>query len=321
MVALAAGREAFSDYSHKYSPKKFTRPQLFACLVLKEHQKKDYRGIAQLLKDSSDLRQVIGLEIVPHYTTLQKASRRLLKASHVQRLLSKTVEQVRRTRKTVSHAAVDSSGFDAHHASRYFIWRKDNQKKKGDKRPKNRVSYKKYGKLMVIVCCMSHAILSAVASAGPTPDIDQLGGVMSRLPEAIRIERMVADAGFDSASNHKLLREDYGIRSTIPPEHGRPPKDPNTLPSDKYRRRMKTHFNRRAYRYRAQVETVFSMMKRNLGPALSARSHHGRCREMMLRVLTHNIMIALFGVFYRAFLTPFFHCVTGKVHSMNIASP
>jgi len=153
---------------------------------------------------------------------------------------------------------------------------------------------------MVIVCCMSHAILSAVASAGPTPDIDQLGGVMSRLPESIRIERMVADAGFDSASNHKLLREDYGIRSTIPPEHGRPPKDPNTLPSDKYRRRMKTHFNRRAYRYRAQVETVFSMMKRNLGSALSARSHHGRCREMMLRVLTHNIMIALAGVFYRA---------------------
>ena len=38
MVALAAGKEAFSDYSHKFSPKKFTRPQLFACLVLKERR-------------------------------------------------------------------------------------------------------------------------------------------------------------------------------------------------------------------------------------------------------------------------------------------
>ena len=37
MVALAAGKDAFSDYSHKFSPKKFTQPQLFACLVLKEH--------------------------------------------------------------------------------------------------------------------------------------------------------------------------------------------------------------------------------------------------------------------------------------------
>ena len=44
-VALAAGKEAFSDYSHLYSPQKFTQPQLFACLVVKEFEKKDYRGI------------------------------------------------------------------------------------------------------------------------------------------------------------------------------------------------------------------------------------------------------------------------------------
>ena len=79
MVALAAGKEAFSDYSHKYSPRKFTQPQLFACLVLKEFEKRDYRGIAQLLSDCPDLRDAIGLQQAPHYTTLQKASRRLLK--------------------------------------------------------------------------------------------------------------------------------------------------------------------------------------------------------------------------------------------------
>jgi Transposase DDE domain len=300
MVALAAGREAFSDYSHRYSPKKFTRPQLFACLVLKEHQKKDYRGICSLLADASELRQVLGMKVVPHYTTLQKASRRLLKHQHVQRLLRITVRQVRSRRRRVPHAAVDSSGFDARHASRYFIWRRDNQKDKEAKRPRKRVSYKHYGKLMVIVCCTTHAILAAVASAGPTPDIDQLANIMGKLPEQVRIERMVADAGFDSASNHRLLRKDYGILSTIPPEHGRPPKDPSTLPKDKYRRLMKTRFNKRAYRHRAQVETVFSMMKRNLGSALRARTHQGRCRDMILRVLTHNIMLALIEVFYRA---------------------
>ena len=51
MVALAAGKEAFSDYSHVYSPHKFTQPQLFACLVLKEFEKKDYRGVCALLAD------------------------------------------------------------------------------------------------------------------------------------------------------------------------------------------------------------------------------------------------------------------------------
>ena len=57
MVALAAGKEAFSDYSHNLSPQKFTQPQLFACLVLKEFEKKDYRGVCQLLIDCSDLRK------------------------------------------------------------------------------------------------------------------------------------------------------------------------------------------------------------------------------------------------------------------------
>src|ERR1700722_9568185 len=91
MVALAAGKEAFSDYSHKFSPKKFTRPQLFACLVLKEFEKKDYRGITGLLEDCPDLCAAIELPSVPHFTTLQKASRRLLKTDRVRALVDQTV--------------------------------------------------------------------------------------------------------------------------------------------------------------------------------------------------------------------------------------
>jgi len=299
MVALAAGKDAFCDYSHIYSPHKFTQPQLFACLVLKEFEKKDYRGIRQLLLDCTDLRQAIGLKIVPHYTTLQKASRRLLGLPHVRKLLADTVRRVLKRRRNVGYAAGDSSGFDAHHASRYYVHRRDNDKSDPN-RPKKRVSYKRYGKLMIVICAVSHAILGAVASAGPTPDIDQLDGVMAEVGADVNIKHMVLDAGFDSAHNHRLLREGLGMLSTIPPQHGRPFKDPNALPKDKYRRRMKTHFNRHAYRRRPQVETVFSMIKRNLGAALRGRSHHSRRRDMFLRVLTHNISLALSRVFYRA---------------------
>jgi hypothetical protein len=289
MVALAAGRDAFSDYSHVFSPKKFTRPQLFACLVLKEFEKKDYRGISQLLEDCPDLRQAIGLKSAPHFTTLQKASVRLLEQNRVRRILEYTVKRVRGRRTRVRYGAADSSGFDAHHASRYFIYRTGVNKK--GKQPKKKVSYKKFGKLMLIVCCATHAILAAVASSGPSPDIDQLGGVLDRLPRSQCLLHLVADAGFDSGPNHRLLREEHGIRSTIPPEHGRPLKDPNALPTDKYRRLMKTRFNKKAYRNRPQVETVFSMLKRNFGPALRGRSYHSRCRDLYLRVLTHNIAL------------------------------
>src|ERR1700704_5913893 len=104
MVALAAGREAFSDYSHKFSPKKFTRPQLFACLVLKVFEKKDYRGVWQLLLDCSDLRQAIGLTAVPHYTTLQKASRRLLRLPRVRLLIANTAQRIRGRSRNVPYA-------------------------------------------------------------------------------------------------------------------------------------------------------------------------------------------------------------------------
>ena len=298
MVALAAGKEAFSDYSHKFSPQKFTQPQLFACLVLKEFEKKDYRGVRQLLLDCADLREALELKEVPHYTTLQKAAARLLGLKFVRRALASTVRKIFRRRRHVRYAAGDSSGFDAHHASRYYIHRRDNQKIEAN-RPKKRITYQHYGKLMLIICCRSHAILGAVASQGPTPDIDQLDGVLDEVPAGLTLRHMVLDAGFDSAHNHHLLREHHGILSTIPPEHGRPPKNPGTLPSNRYRRRMKTHFNHRAYRRRPQAETVFSMIKRNLGAALRGRSYHSRRRDLLLRVLTHNIALALIWVFYR----------------------
>ena len=61
------------------------------------------------------------------------------------------------------------------------------------------------------------------------------------------------------------------------------------------------------YGQRWQIETAFSMLKRNLGSALRARTYWSQCRESMLRVITHNVMIlfALAKVFYRASLTPF----------------
>jgi hypothetical protein len=275
-------------YAHRFAPKKYTQWQLFACLVLKVHQQLDYRGVTQLLADSADLRETIGLAAVPHWTTIQQAAERLLQSPQVQKLLDTTVVLLRPKRR-VKHSAADSTGFDTHHASRYFIWRKDNQKDRN--RPQKRVSYRKYGKLMVLVCCASHLILAAVASAGPTPDIDQLAALMGHVPPAVTIERLVADKGFDSAHNHRLLREEHGIASTIPLGHGRPAKDPDALPADPYRRLMKTRFNTRAYRRRSQVETVMSMLKRNFGGCLRGRTYHSRRRDMLLMVLPHNIAI------------------------------
>ncbi len=41
----------------------------------------------------------------------------------------------------------------------------------------------------------------------------------------------------------------------------------------------------------AQAETVMSMLKRNLGDALRSRSPQRRKMELLLKVVTHNLMI------------------------------
>ena len=47
----------------------------------------------------------------------------------------------------------------------------------------------------------------------------------------------------------------------------------------------------RPYGQRVQVETVMSMLKRNLGDALRARGTKRRKMERLLKVSTHNLMI------------------------------
>ena len=78
-AALEAGKEALSDYSCPKSPHKFTQPQLFAMLVLKQFFKRDYRGVVQWLLQWSELRDALELKRVPNYSTLCYAEGRLLK--------------------------------------------------------------------------------------------------------------------------------------------------------------------------------------------------------------------------------------------------
>jgi hypothetical protein len=77
--ALEAAKAALPAYSAKRSPKKFTQHQLFAIAALRQFFRTDYRGIVAILADSSDLRGVLRLREVPHYSTLAYAEHRLAK--------------------------------------------------------------------------------------------------------------------------------------------------------------------------------------------------------------------------------------------------
>ena len=139
---------------------------------------------------------------------------------------------------------------------------------------------------------------------GPMPDIQALCPLLDQCVPSICIHHLLADAGYDSEPNHTYARDEHGIITTIPARAGRQSSKP---PNGKYRRLMTQGFEHRPYGQRWQVETVFSMIKRNQGTVVAARTYHARNREMRLAVLTHNIMVLwTIGLFYRACREPFF---------------
>lgn len=77
--AMEVAERSLSTYSATHSPKLYTQHQLFALVVLKQFFRTDLRGIVAIVKDSSDLREVLGLKRVPHYSTLSYAQDRFLK--------------------------------------------------------------------------------------------------------------------------------------------------------------------------------------------------------------------------------------------------
>jgi len=292
-TALVVARRAWPAYSHRNSPKTFTQHQLFACLVLKNFLKADYRGVVAHLRDAPSLAAAIELERVPHFTTLQKAAARLLVSGNARRLLDSTVQRYLGRRKRVSSSAVDSTGLECTVASGYFV-----QRRKRVAEPWKTVVYRHYGKLGVVCDTAQHFILAMRVGRGPRPDINEFRPLLKDALQRVRLSRIAADAGYDSESNHRFARDEHQIRTIIPAKHGRPTKKPA---SGRYRRLMQTRFDLQAYRQRAQVETVMSMLKRRQGAYVRGRSYHSQCRDLRLMVLTHNVMILMYvRLFYRA---------------------
>jgi Transposase DDE domain len=283
--ALTVAAEVLPPYAHKFSPKKFTQPQLFAGLVLKTFFKTDYRGVAALLDDLPDLRAALGLRAVPHFTTLQKASRRLLRLPAARKLFRATVRRFLGRRRRVQRAALDSTGLDCGHASRYYVRRRH-----GATKQYQAVTYSRYAKLEASFDCASHLMLAALVSRGPRPDADRFVPLLDATLANVRLGAALADAGYDSEPNHVHAREVCGVCSFIPAAIGRPTAKP---PRGRYRRRMKQRLTKRYGRYgqRWQAECGFSMFKRRLGSAVHGRSYWSQCRELMLMAITYNLML------------------------------
>jgi len=195
-VTYEIGRRSLPVYASRFSRQDFTQPQLFACLVLRKFHKTDYRGIVALLEDTPTHCEDLELTKVPHFTTLQKAERKLLNDRNTQAMLTQSValyfdldeatDDAPAEAQPIGQVAADSTGFALDQASRYFIRRKRKPLKgKGETRP-GRVTYRRFAKLGIIACCATHMVLSMCRGMGPRPDVDELRPLIDHfVPNAV----------------------------------------------------------------------------------------------------------------------------------------
>jgi hypothetical protein len=178
-----------------------------------------------------------------------------------------------------SHAAIDATGLESHHVSRYFIWRLGARHK-----------FSTFPKLTVVCDLTTHLLLGAHVCMGPCVDSPQFGPTLLQAAANQPIDQLLGDKGYDAEHNHALCREHLGIPSTIIAVR-RNTNGTRQWPSTPYRREMKRSASRDGYGQRWQVESAFSRNKRLFGSALRARTWHMQQWECSLRVLTHNLML------------------------------
>jgi len=304
-VAHHLARRLLPEHSCKFSRHDFTLAQLFACLVVREFFGLSFRRAEALLNDSPAWLADIGLAKAPDHNTLWRAFDALLtsrRCSGMLDLLAQLFAQCKLLQLRRKPLAIDSTCYEQRHRSLHYDrrcrrierdeahnhpgkWGKSVNAARGRR-------LRRIPKLAVAVDSGCHLILSAKVRIGNGSDAPDFDDLLYEAWRRAKVRAAVADAGYDSEANHCIARHDLCVRSIIAIGIGRPTSKP---PTGRWRRHMARRFKRKAdqklYAQRSQSETAHSMMKRNLGSALRARTPERQKKEMMLRVLVHNISL------------------------------
>jgi hypothetical protein len=138
----------------------------------------------------------------------------------------------------------------------------------------------------VVVDVVGRAVLAQAARPGPYNDCATLRPLMDAAHAITPIKRVLADAEFDSERNHQHLRQLLGAHSVIPAKRGYAHWQIKGV-----RAQMRKRFPRRLCASRAQVESVFSTIKRKLAVTAPGRSMATQRLQALLLGITYNLYL------------------------------
>lgn len=273
IVSLAArlARRHMADYSHKKSPRKFTQPQLFACLILRAHLGCTYRKCEELLTLMPAVREAIGLTEVPRFTTLQMFADRPEIMALIDGVLASIGRAVCKARP--QDAAIDGTGMEVTSASAHFVSRA------GRKRTR-------FVKLMLGVLCAAVIPVSLVVDWGPSHDMRQAWALREKLKGTCTPTWLWGDGAFDCERWHRANWDGWGVPSYAPTIVRRADGRATGLYRQAFSEMKPDEYGRRW-----MCESVNSAIKRISGSTLRSRKENTLFAEAALRVAAYAIKV------------------------------
>ncbi len=121
--AYELGQRVWPDYGSPFSRHDFTRPQLFACLVVRESLRLSYRKAEAFLADVPDWLASIGMNHAPDHNTLWRAFAALLASREIKRALDRMANDAGGELSAGLRAkplTIDSTCYEPRHRSRHY---------------------------------------------------------------------------------------------------------------------------------------------------------------------------------------------------------
>jgi len=164
ITAYEVARRCLPRRSSEHARHDFDLWQLFACLALREHQRKSYRGIEAVLRDAPDWCAAIGMTRPPDHTTLCRAFKLILDSTHAcDGMLDLMANNLRDAKRLGERLSLDSTHLEPRHSSKYYDYRvaqSHGQERKAVGNTGRSDAVKQMPKLGLGVDTASHLILS-----------------------------------------------------------------------------------------------------------------------------------------------------------------
>jgi hypothetical protein len=245
---------------HHMGPKKFETWILCLGLVVKQVYQLSYRRVMRFLDEF--------YTIELHWTTLQKAAKRLPK-SLWQSLLSATI-----TVEEIPLAAVDGTGFARSGPSNYYLKRIDRDGPIG--RPVQAVA---------MVDVQQRKFIACNFFAKPYHEAQRVPGLHRLTP--VKPDILLMDKGFDAEWLHSWLNEN-GTFSLAPVR--------KNCRRGRHRKFLRDCIDWCLYWQRNIVECLFSALKRLFGSTVKSQHIRTQTAELFCRLIAYNIGYSLWRI-------------------------